>query len=76
MQKKLTISVDEKVYRALYKSVGKRRISKFIENLVQPHVVKPLLVEAYAQMAQDEKREAEALEWAEGLVGDVADEPR
>lgn len=31
---------------------------------------------AYAQMARDEKREAEALEWAEGLVGDVSDEPR
>ncbi|MFH0793078.1 MAG: hypothetical protein V2A74_03495, partial [bacterium] len=76
MQKKLTISVDERVYRALYRSVGRRRISRFIENLVRPHVVKPSLVEAYAQMARDEKREAEAHEWAEGLVGDVADEPR
>lgn len=31
---------------------------------------------AYAQMAKDEKREAEALEWSEGLVGDVSDKPR
>jgi hypothetical protein len=28
----------------------------------------------YRAMAADEEREAEALEWAEGLVGDVADE--
>jgi hypothetical protein len=30
----------------------------------------------YQQMAQDEEREAEALEWAEATIGDVADEPR
>jgi hypothetical protein len=31
---------------------------------------------AYRQMAQDEAREAEAHEWAEATIGDVADEPR
>ncbi|PYS24379.1 MAG: hypothetical protein DMF72_06065 [Acidobacteria bacterium] len=30
----------------------------------------------YLQMAQDEERESEALEWAEAALGDVADEPR
>lgn len=30
----------------------------------------------YKQMAEDEEREAEASEWAEATVGDVADEPR
>ena len=30
----------------------------------------------YRQMALDEEREAEALEWAEATTGDVADEPR
>src|SRR5205807_7643836 len=30
----------------------------------------------YLQMAQDEERESEALEWAEATLGDVADEPR
>jgi hypothetical protein len=29
---------------------------------------------AYQQMAQEEAREAAALEWAEATVGDVADE--
>ncbi len=26
---------------------------------------------AYGEMAQDEEREAEALEWAEAMIGDV-----
>jgi hypothetical protein len=30
----------------------------------------------YRDMAQDEEREAEALEWSEATIGDVADEPR
>ncbi len=31
---------------------------------------------AYAAMARDETREAEALEWAEGLMGDALDDSR
>jgi hypothetical protein len=31
------------------------------------------LQRAYEQMAQDEKRETEALKWAEATVGDVSD---
>ena len=30
---------------------------------------------AYEQMARDETREAEALEWIEGVLGDVGNEP-
>jgi predicted CopG family antitoxin len=76
MQKKLTITIDEKVYEGLYAVVGRRRISRFIEDLVRPHVVYRDLEAAYRQMAQDEEREAEALEWAEATVGDVGDEAR
>jgi predicted CopG family antitoxin len=76
MQKKLTITVDEKVYEGLHKRVGAGRISHFIEDLVRPHVLDEELESAYAQMAQDEGREAEAIEWAEGTLGDVSDEPR
>jgi len=76
MQKKLTITVDEKVYDGLYKRIGQRRISHFIEDLVRPHVLDKELELAYAQMAKDEKRETEASEWIEGVVGDVSDEPR
>lgn len=76
MQKKLTITIDEKVYNGLYNVIGPRRISRFIEDLVRPHVVSQDLEGAYREMAQDEAREAEALEWAEGTVGDVGDEAR
>ena len=76
MQKKLTITVDEKVYDGLHAVIGRRRISQFIEALVRPHVTNQELDAAYRQMAQDEKREAEALEWAEATVGDVRDETR
>jgi predicted CopG family antitoxin len=76
MQKKLTITVDEQVYRGLYRVVGRRRISRFIESLVRPHVVREDLMAAYQEMANDEAREEEALDWAEATVTDVADEAR
>jgi predicted CopG family antitoxin len=76
MQKKLTITVDEAVYDGLYRAVGPRRISQFIEDLVRPHVTEGDLASEYARMAADEDREAEAHEWAEALLPDVADEAR
>ena len=76
MQKKLTITVEEQVYEGLYAVVGRRNISQFINSLVRPHVIKPDLEAAYRDMAADEAREAEALEWAEATIGDVKDETR
>lgn len=76
MQKKLTITLDERVYQGLHAVIGRRRISQFIESLVRPHVIGKDLEAAYQQMAQQEERETEALDWAEATVGDVADETR
>jgi predicted CopG family antitoxin len=76
VRKKLTITIDEEVYKGLYTVIGPRRISRFIEELVRPYVMLPELEAAYEQMAQDEEREAGALEWAEATVGDVSDETR
>lgn len=76
MQKKLTITIDEQVYEGLHDIIGRRRISQFIESLVRPHVVKNNLEAAYQEMALDEARENEALEWADATVEDVADEAR
>ncbi len=39
MHKKLTITVDERVYAGLHTVVGRRRINRFIESLVRPHVI-------------------------------------
>lgn len=71
MQKKLTLTVDAEVYDGLRRIIGPRKISKFIEDLVRPHVVRPNLEAAYARMARDKKRENEALEWAEATFKDV-----
>lgn len=76
MQKKLTITVDERVYKGLHTVIGPRRISQFIESLVRPHVVGKDLELAYQKLAQEEAREAESLEWAEATIGDIADETR
>lgn len=65
MHKKLTITVDEEVYDGLHKTTGPRKISRFVQEIVRPHVVSSNLNEAYAKMAKDKKREKEAAEWAE-----------
>jgi predicted CopG family antitoxin len=76
MQKKLTVTIDEEVYNGLRAVIGPRKISRFIEELVRPHVVKKNMYAAYKEMAADQVRESEALEWAEGTFGDVNDEER
>jgi hypothetical protein len=60
----------------LHRIIGRRRISRFIEDLVRPHVMDRELMAAYREMAQDSVREDEALEWAESTVGDVTHEKR
>ncbi len=76
MQKKLTITIDEEVYSGLHKVIGPRKISRFVEDLVRPHVLKRDLVKSYEQMAKDLDRENEALEWAEATLGDSVHEKR
>lgn len=73
MHKRMTITLDEVVYEGLYRTVGKRRMSQFIEDLVRPHVVDTLLDDGYMAMAADKAREAEAIEWCNALAGDMAD---
>lgn len=68
MHKKLTITIEEQVYQALHRVVGRRNISRFIETLVRPHVITKDLEAGYRRMAEDEAREGEALEWAEGTL--------
>jgi hypothetical protein len=72
MRRSLTITLDEQVYDALHRVIGRRGISRFIESLVRPHVLREDLEADYRQMARDETREAEALEWANATIADVA----
>lgn len=70
MQRKMTISIDEAVYQGLRRTVGQRHMSKYIENLLRPHVLGSGLEEGYRAMAADQAREKEAQEWCDSLAGD------
>jgi hypothetical protein len=76
MHKRMTITLDEAVYDGLYRVVGKRRISQFIEDVVRPHVSDSALDAGYRNMAADAARERDASEWTSSLVNDGLDEAR
>jgi hypothetical protein len=76
MQRKLTISIDARVYDALHAVIGRGRIGKFLEDLARPYVSGVELAAAYREMAADRERELQAGEWAEALIGDLTDAPR
>jgi hypothetical protein len=71
VRKKLTITLDQNVYDGLHRVVGRGHISRFLTELARPHVMQ----KGYEAMAMDEEHEREAMEWIEGRVADVADEP-
>ncbi len=62
MHKRITITLDEAVYDGLYRSIRKRRISQFIEDLLRPHVLDSALDAGYRAMADDSAREKEAMQ--------------
>jgi hypothetical protein len=76
VQKKLTITVSEEIYDGLHNSIGRGNISRFIEDLLRPHVVGRALDAAYKELAADRVGEEEAFYWVEGTTGDVPDESR
>ena len=76
MHKKMTITLDELVYDGLYRTIGKRRMSQFIEDLLRPHVLDNTLDAGYRAMAADTQHEADALAWCNQLSRDMADEAR
>jgi hypothetical protein len=73
MTRKLTISIDDRVYDGLHAIVGRGNIGKFLEDLARPFVVPDSLFAAYREMSADPAREAEAGEWCESLAADGSD---
>lgn len=63
MRKRMTITLDEAVYDGLHRTIGKRQMSQFIEDLLRPHVLDTSLDDGYRAMAADAARELEAHEW-------------
>lgn len=76
MQKRMTISIDEAVYDGLVRMIGRRKISRFLEDLARPLVVTDDLEAGYRAMAEDAQRERDADEWCEALIGDGTDAAR
>jgi len=68
MTKKLTITVSDEVYEGLYRRIGRRKISGFLNNLVRDRLRSHSLAAEYAEAAKDEQAEREALEWVESAV--------
>ncbi len=76
MNKKISITLDEDVYDGLYRTIGKGKISQFIEDLIRPYVLDTTLDAGYKSMAADQVRESEAMEWVNALAGDMENEAR
>ena len=76
MTRKLTISIDGRVYDGLHAVIGRGNIGKFLEDLARPFVVTDGLAAAYIEMSADEAREAEADEWYDALAADGLDASR
>ena len=72
----MTITLDEAVYEGLWATVGKRRISQFIEDLVRPHVITNVLDDGYKAMAADQAHEVDARQWCNALAKDMTHETR
>jgi hypothetical protein len=70
MTRKLTISIDDQVYAGLHAIIGRGNIGAFLESLARPFVMRSDLAAAYAEMASEADREAEAKDWVESLAGD------
>jgi hypothetical protein len=71
MHKRMTITLDEAVYDGLYRTIGKRRMSQFIEDLLRPHVLDTCLNEGYRAMAADAARELDANDWCRNFATPV-----
>lgn len=68
MYTKLTLNIDENVYYGLRTIIGERKMSRFIESLVRPYVIRTDLETAYKEMAKDSMRENEANAWCESFI--------
>ncbi len=73
MQKKLTITISEELYKGLYAKIGPRNISRFLEDVARPHILDQELDMAYTELAGLTDREQEALDWSEATLAGLDD---
>jgi predicted CopG family antitoxin len=74
MQRKLTITIADEVYRGLHQQIGRGEISRFIEGLVRPYVATTDELEAeYRAAGEDTAAEGEAMDWIEANIDEALD---
>ena len=64
MTKKLTITVSDEVYEGLHRRVGRRKISRFIDDLARKHVIDRHRADYWLTASKQELRRAYAQEAA------------
>jgi predicted CopG family antitoxin len=72
MQRRLTVTISDDVYRGLHDQIGRGQISRFIEDLVRPHLTSEgSLDHLYREAGHYSEAEREASDWLEAdLDGD------
>jgi predicted CopG family antitoxin len=74
MQRKLTITIADDVYRGLHQQIGRGEISRFIEGLVRTYLTSTDDLEAeYRASAADNAAEQDATDWIEAHVDEALD---
>jgi hypothetical protein len=68
------MTTDQMLCKGLHKIIGPRKISRFVQEIVRPHVVRPNYESAYVEMEKGKKRENEGLEWAENTFKNIGHE--
>jgi len=74
MQRKITLSIEEKIYRKLRFLIPKRKMSKFVEEALKEKIerlkLEEPIEEGFKMMGKDREREKEALEWSEAGISE------
>ncbi len=74
MQRKITLSIEEKIYRKLRFLIPKRKMSKFVEEAIKEKIgrlkLEEPIEEGFKMMGKDKEREKEALEWSEAGISE------
>ena len=72
MYGKISNFLAENISKTLYPVMNRLSISRPIERLMRNRISVWRLESAYRDMACDEERENEALDWAEATIGDIS----
>ena len=75
-KKKVTLMLDEQVYKAIRSKVGGRGIGAYLSQLARPYVIKDEdeIEAGYIAMANDKEYNREANLWIEGVREPVVGE--